>query len=193
MSNFRIKETFIKDLMEGEIISRKDERGYFERVYCINELKQIIGINKSIIQINRSLSKIKGTIRGCHFQLPPFAEIKIVSCPKGSLFDVGVDLRKGSPTYLKYYSQTLSAENKKFLIIPDGFAHGFQTLEENTEILYLVTQEFSLPHDNGINPFDPAININWPIPCTIRSEKDTKRKFIKDRNFLGIDLLDKEL
>ena len=108
MSNFRIKETFIKDLMEGEIISRKDERGYFERVYCINELRQMIGINKSIIQINRSLSKIKGTIRGCHFQLPPFAEIKIVSCPKGSLFDVGIDLRKGSPTYLKYYFLPLS-------------------------------------------------------------------------------------
>ena len=190
MSNFRIKKTFIRDLMEGEIISRKDERGYFERVYCINEFNEIINLKKSIIQINRSLSKVKGTIRGCHFQLPPFAEIKIVSCPKGSLFDVGIDLRKGSPTYLKHYSQILSAENKKFLIIPEGFAHGFQTLEENTEILYLVTQEFSLKHDNGINPFDPAININWPIPCTIRSEKDTKRKFIKDRNFLGINLID---
>ena len=188
MPNFQIKETFIKDLFEGEIISRKDERGYFERVYCINELNEMINFKKNIIQINRSLSKIKGTIRGCHFQSPPFAEIKIVSCPKGSLFDVGIDLRKGSPTYLQYFSQILSAENKKFLIIPEGFAHGFQTLEENTEILYLVTQEFSLNHDNGINPFDPAININWPIPCTIRSEKDTKRKFIKDRNFLGIDL-----
>ena len=101
---------------------------------------------------------------------------------------MGIDLRKGSDTYLQFFSQILTAENKKFLVIPEGFAHGFQTLEENTEILYLVTEKFSPEHDNGINPFDPEIKINWPIPCTIRSEKDTKRKFIKDRNFHGIDL-----
>ena len=188
MTSFIINKTPIKDLMQGEIISNKDERGYFERVFCFDEFKEICNLKKNIIQINRSLSKIKGTIRGCHFQMHPYAETKIVSCCNGSLFDVGIDLRKGSDTYLKYFSQILTSENKKFLVIPEGFAHGFQTLKENTEILYLVTEKFSVAHDNGINPFDPAIDIKWPIPCTIRSEKDTKRKFIKDRNFLGIDL-----
>ena len=115
MSNFQIKETFIKDLMEGETISRKDERGYFERVFCINEFNEMINFSKNIIQINRSLSKTKGTIRGCHFQLPPFAEIKIVFCTRGSLFDVGVDLRKSSPTYLKYYSQKLNESDMSII------------------------------------------------------------------------------
>ena len=190
MANFVIKNTPIPDLMQGEIISKKDERGYFERLYCLEEFKENCKLKKNIIQINRSCSKIKGTIRGCHFQLNPFAETKIVSCCNGSLFDVGIDLRKGSATYLQYFSQILTAKNKKFLLIPEGFAHGFQTLEENTEILYLVTEKYSFKHDNGINPFDPAININWPLPCTILSDKDTKRKFIKDRNFNGIELLD---
>lgn len=193
MANFVINKTPIKDLMQGEIISKKDGRGYFERVFCFEELKESCKLKKNIIQINRSLSKIKGTIRGCHFQFHPYAETKVVSCCKGSLFDVGIDLRKGSETYLQYFSQILTSENKKFLVIPEGFAHGFQTLKKNTEILYLVTEKFSLEHDNGINPFDPAININWPIPCTIRSEKDTKRKFIKDRNFKGIELFDSKV
>ena len=184
--NFKVKETPIKGLMQGEIISRKDDRGYFERIYCIEEYHELLEMKKRIIQINRSMSKSKGTVRGCHFQYPPYAETKIVSCPKGSLFDVGVDLRKGSDTYLQYFSLKLSCENKKFLVIPEGFAHGFQTLEENTEILYLVTEKFSIEHDNGINPFDPDINIKWPLKCTILSEKDTKRRFIKDRNFFGI-------
>ena len=188
MKNFLINKTPIKDLMQGEIISKTDERGYFERVFCIDEFKENFNLKKNISQINRSLSKIKGTVRGCHFQLYPYAEIKIVSCCNGSLFDVGIDLRKGSETYLKYFSQILTPENKKFLVIPEGFAHGFQTLKKDTEILYFVTEKFSLDHDNGINPFDPAININWPLPCSLLSEKDNKRKFIKDRNFQGIDL-----
>ena len=185
--NFEIKETPLKGLMQGRIVSKKDDRGYFERVYCIYEFEEKLNINKGIVQINRSMSKIKGTIRGCHFQYPPFAETKIVSCPRGKLFDVAVDLRKGSETYLNYYSLVLTNENKSFLVIPEGFAHGFQTLEENTEILYLVTEKFSLKHDNGINPFDPDINIKWPIECKLRSEKDTKRKYLKYRDFDGIE------
>ena len=104
MANFVIKNTPIPDLMQGEIISKKDERGYFERLYCLEEFKENCKLKKNIIQINRSCSKIKGTIRGCHFQLNPFAETKIVSCCNGSLFDVGIDLRKGSATYLQYFS-----------------------------------------------------------------------------------------
>ena len=109
------------------------------------------------------MSKFKGTVRGCHFQYPPFSEIKIVSCLKGRIFDVAVDLRKGSETYLEYFSCELSSANKKFLLIPEGFGHGFQTLDPNTEILYLVTEQFSAENDDGINPFDPEVLINWPL------------------------------
>jgi dTDP-4-dehydrorhamnose 3,5-epimerase len=140
-----------------------------------------------IKQINRSMSAVIGTTRGLHFQWPPHAETKIVSCPAGRLFDVAVDLRRGSPTYMQYYSVELTADNKKFLIVPEGCGHGFQTLEPNTEILYLVTNEFSLPHDDGINPIDPAIGVSWPVEITSRSKKDTDRKFLSERDFIGVD------
>ena len=188
MTNFIIKETSIEGLKVGQIQSKLDERGYFERVYCYKEYEELSGRSFQIKQINRSMSKIKGTTRGLHFQWPPFAETKIVSCPSGRLFDVAVDLRVDSPTYLKYYSVELTGDNKKFLIIPEGFGHGFQTLEPNTEILYLVTEEFSLQHDDGINPVDPAIGVEWPLSITLRSEKDTNRKYISDRNFKGVQL-----
>lgn len=188
MSNFIVENTSIKDLKLGQIQSKKDERGYFERVYCYKEYEELVGRPCEIKQINRSLSKAKGTTRGLHFQWWPRAETKIVSCSAGSLFDVAVDLRKGSPTYLRYISAVLTPKNKKFLVIPEGFAHGFQTLEPDTEIIYLVTEEFSLPHDDGINPTDPAVGVKWPLDITLRSRKDTDRKYITDRGFSGIDI-----
>jgi dTDP-4-dehydrorhamnose 3,5-epimerase len=188
MSNFVINNTPIEGIKIGEIKSRADERGYFERVYCKNEYQGLLGTEVKIKQINRSMSKIKGTTRGLHFQWPPFAETKVVSCPAGRLFDVAVDLRRGSSTYLRYFSAELTAQNKKFLIIPEGFAHGFQTLEPNTEILYLVTEEFSMKHDDGLNPLDPAVAVQWPLEIALQSQKDTKRKNIIDRDFNGIDV-----
>jgi dTDP-4-dehydrorhamnose 3,5-epimerase len=184
--NFDVEETPLDGVFVGRILSKQDARGYFERVYCEDEYEGLIGRPLSIRQINRSMSREVGTLRGCHFQWPPMAETKIVSCPSGRLYDVAVDLRAGSPTYLKYFGIELSSKNKKFMVIPEGFGHGFQTLEPNTEILYLVTQKFSLPHDDGINPLDPAVGIHWPIPVTVRSEKDANRKFLDDRNFNGI-------
>lgn len=189
MSNFILEDTPIGGLKLGQIQSKADERGYFERVYCHWEYEGLVGRPLRIKQINRSMSKIKGTTRGLHFQWPPHAETKIVSCPAGRLFDVAVDLRKGSPTYMQYFSAELTAENKKFLIIPEGFGHGFQTLEPNTEILYLVTEEFSLPHDDGINPIDPTVGVEWPLEIALRSKKDSDRKFIADRDFSGIDIV----
>ena len=186
LKNFSIAQTKLKGVLAGNIISKGDERGYFERVFCENEYQELIARDVKVRQINRSFSKIKGTVRGCHFQWPPFAETKIVSCTRGRLFDLAVDLRIGSPTYLEYFSLELTSENKKFLVIPEGFAHGFQTLEENTEILYFVTKEFSQEHDDGINPLDPSIGIKWPLEIALRSEKDTKREFLIDRNFSGI-------
>ena len=118
--------------------------------------------------------------------MAPFAETKIVSCLKGSLFDVAVDLRSNSPTYLKYFSIVLKPDLNNFLIIPEGFAHGFQTLLPSTEIRYLVTENYSQPHDDGINPLDPAVNVEWPLAISLRSKKDTIRPFLSDRDFSGI-------
>lgn len=188
MSNFVLEPTSLPDVFRGRIIAKGDDRGYFERVFCIREYGEILGRRLNLVQINRSMSKIAGTTRGLHFQWPPYAETKIVSCPRGRLMDVAVDVRKGSDTYLQSVSVELSAENKTFLVIPEGFAHGFQTLEPDTEILYLVTREFSPPHDDGINPVDPAVDIEWPLEISIRSEKDKNRKFIVERDFYGVDL-----
>lgn len=187
MENFKFESTPLQGLFVGRILSKADERGYFERVFCLDEVGNALGRSYDIKQINRSLSKITGTTRGLHFQWPPFSETKIVSCPSGKLFDVAVDIRSDSPTYMSHFSRVLSSDNKEFLVIPEGFAHGFQTLVPNTEILYLVTQKFSLPHDDGLNPLDPLLSIDWPLPISIRSPKDTKRPFVDSRSFSGID------
>jgi dTDP-4-dehydrorhamnose 3,5-epimerase len=134
------------------------------------------------------MSVFGGTTRGLHFQWPPYSETKIVSCAIGRLFDVAVDLRKGSRTYLEHYTAELTAENKQFLVIPEGFAHGFQTLEPGTEILYLVTQDYSLEHDDGINPKDPLLAINWPLSISSISPKDEFRDYIVDRSFSGVHI-----
>jgi dTDP-4-dehydrorhamnose 3,5-epimerase len=188
MSNFVIRDTPIEGVKLGEIQHKADERGYFERVYCHREYELLTGRVLNIKQINRSMSKVKGTTRGLHFQWPPRAETKIVSCAVGRLYDVAVDLRVGSTTFLKYFAAELTAENKQFLVIPEGIGHGFQTLEQNTEILYLVTEEFSVQHDDGINPVDPMIGVDWPLEIAVRSKKDEERIFISDRHFTGIVL-----
>ena len=182
---------FKKNLIAGSYTifphTFRDKRGIFTRNFCKKKYK-----SKKIIfnikQTNTSFNKHKGTLRGFHFQTNTKYDDKIISCITGSICNVTIDLRKNSKTYLKYYSQILTPNNKKFLIIPEGFAHGFQTLEDSTEIIYFVTQRFSLDHDDGINPFDPYLKISWPLECTILSEKDNKRKFIKDRNFFGIKI-----
>ena len=192
MINFEFSNTSIEGVHLGQFRSKIDERGYFERIYCLREYEMLCGRLLNIKQVNRSMSKVKGTTRGLHFQWPPRAETKIVSCGAGRLFDVAVDLRIDSPTYLQYFSAELTAENKQFLIIPEGFGHGFQTLEPNTEILYLVTEEFSMEHDDGINPVDPAVGVKWPLEITLLSKKDTDRKYINSRDFNGINLAHKE-
>lgn len=192
MSTFLVDDTPIQGVKVGQLLPKADQRGYFERVYCYRDFSTLVGSPLKIKQINRSMSAIKGTTRGLHFQWPPRAETKIISCPVGRLYDVAVDLREGSPTFLQYFCAELTAENKKFLIIPEGFGHGFQTLESNTEILYLVTEEYSPLHDDGINPTDPAVGVEWPLAITLRSKKDTERQYIAERNFTGIKVLERE-
>ena len=179
-------ETPIKGLVLIELEPYQDERGHFFRVFCKNEFKKI-DFPKNIVQINQSLTKSKGTVRGMHFQNPPKTEIKIIKCTKGSVFDVAIDLRINSSTFLKWHSEILSADNMKMIYIPEGFAHGFQTLEDNTELLYLHSEFYSPEHEGGIRYDDPMIDIKWPLEITEISERDRNFKLIVN-NFKGLDL-----
>jgi dTDP-4-dehydrorhamnose 3,5-epimerase len=164
-------ETLLKGAFVIELEKRGDERGFFARAFCKNEFNAN-GLNNEIVQINNSLSKDKGTLRGMHYQLSPKSEDKIVRCIKGSLFDVIIDLRSDSVTFKKWFGTELNAENRNMLIVPKGFAHGFITLEENTEAFYLVTEYYSPEHERGIRYNDPAFGIKWPIEPVVISDKD---------------------
>jgi dTDP-4-dehydrorhamnose 3,5-epimerase len=179
-----ITKTSFKDLVIIEPNSFNDERGTFSRVYCQNELKKITNID--IKQINHSYTKEKGTVRGMHFQYEPDAEVKIIKCLQGSIFDVVIDLRKGSPTFLKHFSIELNSENKKMLYIPKGFAHGFQTLKDDTELLYLHSNIYTPKNEGALNIKDPLLDIKWPLNIINLSDKDKKHKFI-DKNFKGLN------
>ncbi len=179
-------ETPFKGLTLIELNPFQDERGQFFRLFCENEFKEI-ELVKKIVQINQSLTERKGAVRGMHFQFPPKAEIKIIKCIRGSVFDVAIDLRKDSSTFLKWHSEILSAENMKLMYIPEGFAHGFQTLEENSELLYLHTEFYSPEHEGGIRYDDPMIDIKWSLEITEISERDETFGLI-DKGFKGIEL-----
>lgn len=149
----------------------EDHRGRFSRLFCQEELKKI-GHHKPIVQINHSLTKQKGTVRGMHYQKPPKVEIKMVQCLKGEVFDVIVDLRKESPTFLKWHGEILSPKNAKIMYIPEGFAHGFQVLESDSELLYFHTEFYDSLYEAGIRYNDPKINITWLLEPVNISEKD---------------------
>jgi dTDP-4-dehydrorhamnose 3,5-epimerase len=148
-----------------------DDRGFFARFYCENEFNDA-GLETHFVQINNSLTARKGTLRGMHYQLPPAAEVKIVRCIKGALFDVIVDLRPDSATYKRWYGAELTADNRRMMYVPRGFAHGFVTLEDDTEALYLVSAFYSPENERGLKYNDPNINIAWPISPVEISEKD---------------------
>jgi dTDP-4-dehydrorhamnose 3,5-epimerase len=164
----------------------QDERGAFFRTFCKDEFKTI-GHEKEFVQMNHSITAKKGTVRGMHFQSPPFSEIKLIRCVRGEVYDVIVDLRKGSPTFLKWFGAVLSAENKKMMYVPEGFAHGFQTQEENSELVYCHTQFYTPAAESGLNTADEKLNIVWPLPVTFLSERDQQFSFI-DKNFTGISV-----
>jgi dTDP-4-dehydrorhamnose 3,5-epimerase len=174
-----IVETLLEDayVLEPETII--DRRGKFARIYCRQELEKI-GHCKPIVQINHSLTREKGAIRGMHFQHPPNAEIKIVKCVTGSVYDVIIDLRHNSPTFRKWYGEILSAENMKMMYIPEGFAHGFQVLDANSELIYFHTQFYSPQHEGGIRFDDPVINISWPLEVTGVSVRDQSHHLLTE-------------
>ncbi len=163
-----------------------DHRGKFSRIFCRKELEQI-GFQKEIVQINHSMTVQKGAVRGMHFQKPPKAEIKFVRCIRGAVFDVVIDLRYDSPTMLQWHGEVLSAENMKMMYVPEGFAHGFQTLKENSELLYFHTEFYSPEYEGGVLYNDPEINISWPMAITDISEKDQRHPLLS-KDMKGIIL-----
>ena len=161
----------------------EDNRGRFSRLFCQKEF-QSIGLGKEIVQVNHSVTIQKGSIRGMHFQQPPMAETKIVKCLYGAIFDVIIDMRKHSATFLKWHGEVLSGENMKMIYVPEGFAHGFQCLEQNSEIVYLVTQFYSPIHEKGVRYDDPAIGISWPLEVTDVSKKDREYRLLDSNSCL---------
>ncbi|MGB2831457.1 MAG: dTDP-4-dehydrorhamnose 3,5-epimerase [Methylotenera sp.] len=170
-----------------KVVQRKpieDTRGFLSRFYCAEEFKSF-GLNKPISQINHTLTRQKGAVRGLHYQQKPYAEIKLVSCLKGKIFDVAVDLRKSSPTFLHWHGEVLSENNHRSLLIPEGFAHGFQTLTEDCELVYLHTAPYVKEAEAALNINDPKIGITWTLDITELSERDRSHPMIKN-DFEGI-------
>jgi dTDP-4-dehydrorhamnose 3,5-epimerase len=185
MSNrFDIQMTPLSDL---KVVVRKplgDSRGYLERMFCLDELHDVFD-ERRIVQINHTLTQAKGTVRGMHFQYAPHAEMKFVSCLRGAVFDVAVDLRKDSPTFLHWHAELLSADNHKTFAIPEGFAHGFQTLTDDCEMLYLHTAAYAPGAEAGLNPQDAKLAIAWPLPIGEMSPRDAAHAPIA-ANFKGV-------
>ena len=173
------RKTKIKGLYIIEPELKADERGYFARVFCKKELAKI-GFDFEIVQINRSLNKKKGIIRGMHFQKTPKAEDKIIQCIKGAIYDVAVDLRQDSLTYGQWIGVELNEDNKKMLLMPKGFAHGFQSLKDNSEILYFLSEFYSPECESGVRYNDPLLNIKWPIENPLALERDKNWPLIQN-------------
>lgn len=154
-----------------ELEPRQDTRGFFARLSCQAELAEA-GLSGNWLQINNSLTAEAGVVRGLHFQRPPSAEVKMVRCVKGAIFDVAVDLRDGSATFGQWVGRTLTAESRDMLYIPEGFGHGFQSLEPDSEIIYFNTANYASKLEGGVRFDDPEVAVEWPLPISFASDRD---------------------
>jgi dTDP-4-dehydrorhamnose 3,5-epimerase len=173
------------------VVHRKpleDERGFLDRIFCSKEFSELT-LGKSPVQINHTLTRLAGTVRGMHFQHPPHAEAKLVTCLRGVVFDVAVDLRAESPTFLHWHGEILSESNFRSFFVPEGFAHGFQTLDGDSELLYLHSAAYCAEAEGGIHPQDSRVGIRWPREITYLSPRDAAHQFTAD-DFRGISLAD---
>jgi dTDP-4-dehydrorhamnose 3,5-epimerase len=170
-------ETKLKGAYTIDVNFIKDERGFFGRSYCEHEFTAY-GLNTRIVQTNISYNKVKGTLRGMHMQQSPFEETKLVRCTKGAIYDVIIDMREDSSTYRQWIGIELTAESFRMLYVPEGFAHGFITLEDNSDVTYQVTQFYTPGSEKGFRWDDPAFGIDWPISPVVISEKDKSHPFL---------------
>ena len=165
------KEAKLKGAYIIEVEPIEDERGFLARSFCVKEFERHC-LNPSIAQCNISYNQRKGTLRGLHYQVAPHAEAKLVRCTKGAIYDVALDLRKDSPTFKQWVAIELSASNHRMFYIPDGFAHGFQTLEDHTEVFYQMSEFYHPECARGVRWDDPTFGIVWPMPPTLIANKD---------------------
>lgn len=168
---FGVSETKLPGVYLLQRRPHGDERGLFERIYDEADLATVLG-SRAIVQVNRSLTRAKGSVRGMHYQVQPSAEAKIVSCLHGAIFDAAVDLRRNSPTFLHWHAEMLTAANSRSLYIPEGFAHGFQAVADDCELLYLHTAAYDPAAERGVHPLDRRVAIAWPLPVEGLSERD---------------------
>lgn len=176
--------THIPGVVEIDLEPYQDNRGSFSRIFCRREMHEA-GLTSDFVQTNHSVTTKRGTIRGVHYQIPPYHEAKLIRCVSGSVMDVAVDLRITSPTYLEYIAVELSATNNKMLYIPAGVGHGFQTLEDNSSIVYQHSNYYHPQAERGLRYDDPLVGIRWPLPVAEISEKDDALQFI-DADFAGV-------
>lgn len=185
MARFDFVRTPIAGLMLVQRQRLEDSRGFFSRFYCAEEFKAL-GVDQPIAQINHTLTRSKGAVRGMHFQSSPHTESKVVNCLHGEVFDVAVDLRKNSPTFLQWHGAVLSAENQRSLLIPKGFAHGFQALTDDCELIYLHTAEYQPAAEGAVHANDPRLAIAWPLDITEMSDRDRAHPLLA-AEFEGIE------
>lgn len=174
MSRFVVTDLPLGGLKLVERQSIGDSRGFIARLFCAEELVAA-GWLKPIAQINHTRTAKRGTVRGLHFQHVPHAEMKLVSCIRGEVWDVALDVRAGSPTFLRWHAQLLSGDNRRALVIPEGFAHGFQAMTDEVELLYCHSAAHAAEAESGLNPWDPHLAIPWPLPIAEISTKDASR------------------
>jgi dTDP-4-dehydrorhamnose 3,5-epimerase len=167
----RFVETALKGAWIVELEELRDGRGFFARAFCRDEFARH-GLRPEVAQANMSFNHRAGTMRGMHYQVPPAAETKFIRCTSGAIWDVIVDLRPDSPTHLQHVAVELSATNRRALYVPELFAHGFMTLTDDAEVLYLVGERYAPGFERGIRHDDPALGIDWPLPATVISDKD---------------------
>jgi dTDP-4-dehydrorhamnose 3,5-epimerase len=167
----RFTETSLKGAFILELEPRCDHRGLFARTFCVEEF-QAHGLCTRVLQCNLSFNPARGTLRGMHYQLPPATEVKIVRCTRGAVYDVIIDLRPESPTYGSHIGVELSSENRRTLYVPEMFGHGYQTLTDDAEVMYQVSEMYTPGSERGLRYDDPAFGISWPLPVSAISEKD---------------------
>lgn len=184
MTRFTLVHEPLPSLRVFERRRMGDDRGFLERLYDADEADDVMGF-AAIGQVNRTWTADVGTVRGMHFQREPMAEIKLVHCVRGAVFDVAVDVRAGSPTFLHWHGEILSETNGRCMRIPEGFAHGFQTLEPDSELLYVHSKPYRPDREDGLHPLDPRLAISWPGEVGLMSGRDGSWPWV-DASFVGI-------
>lgn len=184
MSRLLVTDLSLSGLKRIDRQVHGDARGFLARIFCADELANA-GWTKPVAQINHTSTARRGTVRGLHFQRPPWAEMKLVTCLRGEVWDVAIDLRPGSSTYLRWHAEVLSAANHRALLIPEGFAHGFQTLGDDVEMIYCHSAPYAPEAEGGVNALDMRLAIAWPLPIEARSPRDEVLPAI-DESFEGV-------